>query len=387
MLERHNVELLKLIALCKNFPAEFQYPESHIFSGGNVERLQKEKLVYETKDKRHCCVTPLGYDLLNHIGINIQPDRSHVSRERIVSRREQSGQVMATLMMAGVDVFADDVSQLLNPRSYMTASYIRKIQRSKGQNVSGNARFTGLMGNSVFFYVSDPEARLYHKNEINTAEIILAQSGRNTPVGRIPCVIDPCVIYMGTDYHALCASVTGPAGKKAAYRTAYDKFTQPLHLCPCNPDGAFQMRIMLQPNYRKRLNNLIFGENGLAPPRSGYEASDGMMNNEPVILGIDMNLRRISKLISKAREHSTSTHIFVRDCQGEAIRGLYPENDICLYRIEDEEIMRLFSFPEFLDEPGCNEPYITKEGGYISDETVRICREARRAGYKKSQTD
>ena len=149
-------------------------------------------------------------------------------------------------------------------------------------------------------------------------------------------------------------------------------------VCPCNPDGAFQMRIMLQPDYREKLLACIFAPGVPAPPDVGFGEPDGMMNGEPALLGVDMNLRRISGVIQAAREQGKSAHIFIRPCQRTALRELYP--DVCLYKIEDDEIMELFSFPAFLAEPDAENPYVTQNGGYVHSKAVSLCKEARRAG-------
>jgi hypothetical protein len=381
LLDRFNAELLKLIAVCKDFPIDFSFNGSSILNDVNVRRLLDEDLLCISSNGCRYRVTRAGYDVLNHAGFICQPDEFRESDEQMLTRREQAGQIMLTLMMAGIDVFADSISQLKNDRSYIHAGIIRKIQRQSRKNLSGNLRFIGLMGGSgyAFYYVSNSNDSIFHHHEAKTVKALFVQSGSCTL-----SYANPAVVYMGTDYHSLCAAVTGTAGRKADFRSAYDNFPMPVHLCPCTPDGAIQIRVTLQSDYRKRLINLLFPDGNALPPDPSFAGSDGMFDGNPFILGVDMDLRRIQGLVRAAREADKSTSIFSRPCQTEALQAVIPNDSVCFYNIRDDEIINTFGFLTLIDELTVA-PYITPKGGYIDDKTIRDCREARKARQSKDK--
>ena len=375
LIDKPNIELLRLVAQCKDFPAVCSFPEVFMVSTGNADTLIEEGLLSMSRDGTRYRVAGAGYELLNHAGVDYPPDRYRETDPKALCRRERSAQVMMTLLLAGVDVYTADVPQL-HEHAFLSAGTIRRNQRSCSRNRMGNTRFTGLMGSGyVIFYVADPQESLYFRHETRVALDLLAQSRRNNPA-----VTRPAVIYMGTDYRSLCTAMTRPAGSKASYRSAYDKFDMPVHLCPCNPDGAFQMRTMLQPNYREKLVELVMGVP--QEPNPFYPGCDGILNDEPFIIGVDMDLKRITYLVQTSYASGAKTHIFVRRCQSEVLKEVLPAEAIQMYAIEDEEIQSAFSFSTFLVEPPL-EPYVTKDGAIIHDSTIQACREARKADRKK----
>lgn len=383
LIDQANVELLKLVALCKDVPLDHSFPEVYLLSEANTGRLQSEGMLYISRDGRYYRATQAGYDFLRRCGYDYKPDEYRESGRQVLSRRENSARVMLTLLLAGVDVFTSDVTQLTGEAAYLPSSVIRRAGVKRGRKLAGNTRFTGLGSNGhVFYYVADPQATvapqdlLYHKYEMNTVNKILAQSRSNSPV--VTC---PEVVYMGADYHTLVTAMTAPTGDKATYRSAYDKFTMPVYLCPCDPDGAFQMRVMLQPDYRARLIGAMLD----APmPNPFYPGCDGTLDNEPFILAIDMDLRRITDMARTARSVGVKAHIFARQCQCEALRVILPVSGVQFYAISDDDIKSVFSFQSFLTEPPIK-PYVTKGGEYVHDETIRVCREARKANQKKGK--
>jgi hypothetical protein len=381
LLDRTNTELLKLIAVCKDFPIDFQFPGSGILDDINVSRMLDEELLCVSGDGRRYRVTRAGYYILNKAGFACHHDQIREDDMQVLTRREQVGQEMLTLLMAGVDVFANNVSQLTNDLSFIHAGIIRRIQRQSGRNISGNSRFAGLMGGRgyVFYYIADPYDNLSFQNETNIVKAILTQSRSGSLSD-----INPSVVYMGKDYHSLCVAVTGPARKKASFRTAYDNFTMPIHLCPCTPDGAIQMRVMLQPDYRKKLIDLLFPDGDALPPEPSFPRCDGMFDGNPFILGVDMDLRRIQGLVHAARNAGKSTLIFSRPCQTEALQAVIKNDGVNFYNIRDDEIASTFGFSSLLVEIPV-EPYITPKGGYIDDKTIRACKEARKARRTKDE--
>ncbi len=366
LLDKPNAELLKLVAVCKDFPVSCAFNETNILSEVNTGRLISEGLLTLSGDGRRYRVTRLGYDLLNRSGFACTPDVYRETDEAALVRRTQSSQVMLTLLLAGVDVFTPSVSQITDAHGFVYAGSIRRSQRAGRKNISGNTRFAGLSGGYAFYYIKNPYGRLFYQSETRIIKTLLAQAG---------VYVKPAIVYMGESYHSLCSAVTGYAGKYASYRTAYDSFPMPVTLCPCNPDGALQMRIMLQPDYRVRLLRQLSLEVSDLPDR------DGTLRGEPVLLGIDMDLRRI-KAAAKTGER---VHVFSRPCQTEALIKCIPHENISFYNISDRDILNTFAFSSPLAEPP-TEPYITEEGEVISDHTIRACKEARKKRRAKDKT-
>ena len=386
VLDKANGELLKLIAICRDVSCERGYEWQGILGETNIGRLIAEGLLYISRDGRYYRVTQVGYDLLNSMGHGYQPDTSRESDKRKLEHRDMTAQVMMTLLLAGIDVSASDISEVVKSNVYLAASGIRRLQWESKQNSISNSRIKGLTKDYVFYYITEPNGILYYKNETKTAMDLLNRAFRDG-VRDMPAetIRQPSVVYMGADYPYLCAAVTRPKAKGHSYRSAYDSFKQPVYLCPCGPDGAFQMRVMLQPDYRARLINVLFPNGCDIGGESDYGGCDGLYKGEPFIVGIDMDLRRMSDVIKAAGKRGVKTHIFARQCQCDALRGVFRDHGVRLYRLEDAEIMDAFSFSMPLLEPSGREPYYTKEGRCISDEDIQACREARKACRKKAK--
>jgi hypothetical protein len=380
LLDMANFELLRLVTQYRDFPADCRFPGVYLLSQDNTDRLIKEGLLYTSRDGKYHRATRLGYDLLNFAGVRCGPDNSREAHKHVLSRRDASARAALTLLLAGANVYASDAAQLIEG-AYLSAGNARRNQRAEGRNTMGSARFTGLMGGSgfVFYYVTDPNERLYCGYEKRTALGALARAPRQNDTK-----FSPAVVYMGKDYRKLCAAVTDGEVKKACYRSASGKFGMPVYLCPCDTDGAFQMRIILKSGYREKIISAIFGSDVTPPGGISCRGCDGFLKGNPVILGIDMDIRRLTGVVNYARENGGTARLYARACQNDALREVFSGASE-LYDISDTGIKNALSFSSQIIEPDRNEPYITKDGRRINDADIRICRAARKVNRKKGE--
>jgi hypothetical protein len=111
-----------------------------------------------------------------------------------------------------------------------------------------------------------------------------------------------------------------------------------------------------------------------------------MLYGEPVILGIDMDLRRIMAAAEAARSAGTVAHIFSRQCQTDTLMDVIRGDGVRFYNIEDADILSAFGFDSLITEPPV-QPFVTEEGGYIHDQIIRDCKETRKPRRKKGTED
>lgn len=380
LFDQAEIMTLRLIGWCKDVPADIgeSFQDAYVFSKECVDILMQQKLVYIVKETQSLRLTPAGYHLLKVAGIECPADKSYEGRENIIARRHMTARVCATMLMAGIDAFTQDISSLSKGGFLSTAT----LRREKKKNIAGSTKLLGLCNTDVGAYkVYYPDdSRLYYGSEQSTSNTLLSRIGRKSKHD---------VLYAGTDYSSLCAAMTDKPGQRTngsiSYRQAYDKFLVPVHLLPCNADGAFQLRIMTQPDYRRKLTNVIFNEDEVTPPGSFQCDCDGVYAGSPFIIGIDMDLKRITRGIDAAKQKGVTAYIFFRPCQADAFLKVFQDTgDFKLYVIKDSEIMEVLGFNSALGEPAIG-PYVTQKNNILDTQLIHRIHEKHKPGRKRKE--
>jgi hypothetical protein len=112
LIDKPNIEFLKLAAQCKDFPTVCAFSDMLMLSEMNAGRLKEIGLLATSRDGTRYRVSGTGYALLDHAGIGYPPDRYRETDPKALNRRERSAQIMLTLLLSGVDVYVADVPQV-----------------------------------------------------------------------------------------------------------------------------------------------------------------------------------------------------------------------------------------------------------------------------------
>lgn len=380
LFDQAEIMTLRLIGWCKDAPADIgeSFQDAYVFSKECVELLMQQKLVYIVKETQSLRLTPAGYHLLKVAGIECPADKSYEGRDNIIARRHMTARVCATMLMAGIDAFTQDISSLSKCGFLSTAT----LRREKKKNIAGSTKLLGVCNTDARVYkVYYPDdSRIYYGSEQSTSNTLLARIGRKSK---------HAILYAGTDYLSLCAAVTEKPGQRTSgpitYRQAYDKFPVPVHLLPCNADGAFQLRIMTQPDYRRELIDFIC-KKGIPPsPDPAFGDCDGVWDGKPFVLGLDMDLKRITDVVNAAEKKGVEAYIIIRPCQLKWLTNFHGEHELAQpIIIEDSEIMEVFGFSSVLVEPAIGQ-YVTDRNTILDTKLIHKIHEKHKPGRKRKE--
>ena len=116
------------------------------------------------------------------------------------------------------------------------------------------------------------------------------------------------LLLAGESYRSIYAvlSRTTPTqrnGKKGFvdYSQAYPRLGLPACLLSCDDTGALQLAIMRQPEYRASIARAAFGARWM-PDDGRIPEADGQVDGNPLVIAVDMDLRRLERVCRDARQ-------------------------------------------------------------------------------------
>ena len=187
------------------------------------------------------------------------------------------------------------------------------------------------------------------------------------------------LIFAGESYQSVLQELQRAPGTEdsrlVSYANAYRVCGLPVHLLSCDDTGALQLRVMAQPDYRRRLTVAALRSYYQPPPKEHPEW-DAMFQDEPFIMAVDMELRRIDAAIESARAAGyRQIAMAALDGQAKAVLGLR-------YRIPG--LARVFTLSEdaiaSLGDMALYTPsgrqFVTSEGGVIDAPLIQIDRKS-----------
>ena len=166
-----------------------------------------------------------------------------------------------------------------------------------------------------------------------------------------------------------------------SYGEAWRRSPLPVHLVACNEVGAVQLRLMAQPDYRRRLAQAGLGQNYIpAPPE--FLHCDGMLRGVPFVIAADMDLHRLDAAYLEAKRAGFET-IAAAALKGQiedVLRTRY-RGKVKLFTITDETLASAFGDTLPLRSPE-HDPYLDAEGGVLH---VPLIQSHRKAGGPAQQ--
>lgn len=301
-----------------------------IYHISKLNRLLREGLIRQSKSGLSCRLTDKGYMALENNGYRYERDKFAVGLSDKLYRRLEISEF--ALMASDIaDIFLSKPSDYNNGDIAFLPAFA--LRRDKMSRVLGNSKMLGFLYTEAYvfipYYLSERNKGLYPHIE----QMLFASEA-------ISLNKAPIVIYTGqTDYSELFYQIHTELPKKARL-SSFDKsindFSCPVCLLPLSLNGAKQLNIMCQQNYRTKIAKAVLLNNYKA---SKYMWFDAMKNDEPVIISVDLDIKRIKEAISKAK---AVLNIFVLDFQASAlidyIVSLYGRKKINIYSIDYEHV-------------------------------------------------
>ena len=373
-----DIELFQLAAWCKNLPADiFKSIHSQIFNSVRIRLLDQAGLLMVTENKKSIRLRENGWRLLEYLGAGYHKDSSYRSE---YERRVESAQILLTFWRAGYNVFGSHPSDMGAAQVFVLSMAARRGAARAG-DIWGGAAFWGLGRtiDTVFscYYVTGHEKALFHyrseKALLDKAAAMLGTKAAMIFAGRG---------NKGSGYIRI-AKALGNAksaklscnGDKMGYADIYRNAQVSIHLLECSDEGALQLLIMTQEDYRRRLGDTVF--HGHASPPVGITSADGLLRVSeteaiPWLLAIDMDICRIDRAIRQTAGAGYSMIVIACLAKQEAALKILFSDDIAKYVIiNDKNLMDAFGVLR-LYEP-VSSPYMDSKGGMIDATNIPIC--------------
>lgn len=359
---RADLECLKLNAWCKDLPQSITQEGYADISTQLILTgyLRKSKCGFSYR------LTNKGYDALEKACILYERDKQYLGKGKTLTRRLELSKIVLFLYSLGADVFIENPTQIKRELCFMPSFSIR---RAKASNILGGTRMTGFLyaHQNVFipYYISDGNGGLYPGVE---QMIFSTESLSNKKA--------PIVVYTGASelselvhavYHAENKSFRT---KAITFKKAIDEFTCPVCLIPLSQDGARQLRILCQPDYKTKLAKILLNKDGYVQSEFTWCDAINQKYAEPFIVGFDFNLKGFDKALSMAK--GKKVHIALLDFQFETAKEYLKNKNAALYAVKTKQVEAALSLPEKLYIPDMT-PYQTRKGEFISVTNFKAC--------------
>ena len=368
LLSELDVDMLRISGWCQ-YAAERDF--ATLCSETELQNLLGTGFIKRHRKSGTIVLTGRGAEFLRDIyGKSIYSTPSSY-REGIIQRRVRVASTLITAYRAGMDVFAESADELRGG----FAMFLPSVTRGRGQNPWGNARLAALvrLGSLVgaVHYVEHGIGRLLLDDE-------LAAFRSSVGFMRKPGM---CLIFAGSSYgdilSELEASWGESSGRLVSYGEAYRRLNMPVYLIPCEAAGAVQLRLLAQPDYRRRLAMAAL-KGRYAPPPEDSPEWDAMFDGLPFVAAADMDLRRIDAAVSRA---------LIQGYGMVALAALEEQARSVLFaRYRDKGLARVFTLTESaLSELGCGStparlraerPFFTSKGDVANAPLIRVHRKA-----------
>ena len=291
LFSEQDIDLLRLLRWCRYVPCDAL---TSLFSENTIDNLRYLKLLTLHTKSDSFVLTNRGNQFLdkNLDGLPAATPPSY--RKDEVRRRLRVSRLTLTVYRAGVPVFLNHIESLAKSPSY----YLTALSRVRGFNPWGSTRIAALLHlNDMVYalhYIFPDVGGLALTDELNAFNNNTAHLGK----------VKRGMIFAGESYGsvlmALSVGENSPGERLTTYEEAYRGTALPVYLLSCDDIGALQLRVMAQPDYRRRLTVAAL-KNQFQPAPGEHPEWDAMFQGAPFVMAADMDLRRIDTAIQSAR--------------------------------------------------------------------------------------
>jgi hypothetical protein len=266
-----------------------------------ITSLSSVGLLIIARSGTHLKLSPRGYDLMNSLGYDYRPGvKRAYEGDPALHRRLDIGSVMLTCLRAGIDTTRDNVDSLREQPVFYPAFALR----NNGTNLMNAASCVGFghWGDRAYMlqYVGADSKGMYLDNEIRQLNNLSSVFSANI---RIPKVM----IFAGDSYTQIYERVHNSLLPPKRSQRGYTDYAEvyklsevPIHLLPCDESGAFQLAVMCETEYITKIARAAFGQRW-RPIDPDIDDADGSVDGAPIVIGVDMDVRRVLRVITTAR--------------------------------------------------------------------------------------
>lgn len=366
--------VLNLCGLCRYIPSDlWRYYDSELFTATAMFTLEERGYIKMQSNGESYKLTYKGREALSEMGYTYSEDMRLDLKRPAYRRRLKNAHCNITMHLAGIDVFCRNTSELAEKDvGYLSSLMIRT---SRNKSLAGT-RFLGTLkiGEivNVVYHIENEEDWIIPGYEKETFESLIST---------IRNVKETKLILAGKDLEELW-NVTHPSKqseKLARGMTLFDRALEELGydylLVPTGRCGVTQLSVMRLRGYRHRLATAL-GRVSELPRELSF--CDSMIDGEPFIFTIDMNVKRIEKALRQLKRYDSSfiPNICCFQFQKNVITKILK---MCGFKEKktytlEKEMLEAF-FPETAKKEDLSKPFITKEGRYVCADEKKVKRD------------
>ena len=372
LFSNQDIDLLRLLRWCSFISCE---NVTSAFPEVTIQNLRFLKMITIHQKSSSFVLTGKGNKFLDDNVDDLPVPKSSTYREAHIQRRLHVANLTMTAYRSGMSVFHTDPQVLEHGPSY----YLTAQSRVRGFNPWGSTRVAALarLGNTLcaIHYIFPDVGKITLTDEINAF---------NNNTAGIKNV-QRALILAGKSYKEgiteLDSAKEESGTRKVFYWEAYRTLTIPVYILACDDTGALQLRIMAQPDYRRRLTMAAL-KSYYQPPPKEHPEWNAMFDGAPFVMAVDMDLRRIDAAIESARMEGFR-QIAIAALDGQVKAVLNPRYRIPglarVFTLAGETIASLGNMTLYT--PSTRQ-FETREGGVIDAPIIQTDRISGRHGKK-----
>jgi len=330
-----------------------------------VGNLQKFGLIRLTRDKQCYRLTSTGKGTLQEMGYEFKDDPRSVVCDTRYIRRKLCADVNVMFHTAGVNVFAETSAEVNQYNAcYLPLLNVRSVE--KGSSLSC-AHMSGIFKSGETAY-----AVYYMNNEGDGAHVSFEENMINMLIKDMDGVKYTKIIFAGKSLEELWELIFETKVPKrlpnqsTPFAFAYDNFIYNILFFERTRNGALHAQVLAVQDYRKKIAGYFCG--GKAELSVSLSYCDGLYKDAPVIVAVDMDLKRLRKAIMQSEAYGQNPPVILcLEFQEKMLNRFlqyYQIQAAQVYVLEFPELTAVL--PELNVEEFTNEPVRDKDGGCIS---------------------
>lgn len=266
-----------------------------------------------------------------------------------IQRRLRVAQIAATFYRAGLSPFETELPE-------QNGLLLTSVTRGKGCNPWANTRVAAIAHMNELLcavhYVCPGIGKVLLNDEVRVLNNAASQMGD----------VQRALLFAGASYADILAELNAESDGKdkaaVSYADVYRHTALPVYLVSCNDTGALQLRIMSEPDYRRRLTKLCLRRYCVPSDTPEFDA---VYEGVPLVMAVDMDLRRVNKAVETARElgHPRLNVIILKE-QNEAFARRYPGYHLRMLTPTRDTLVRFLGGRLLYETPST--AYLTEDG-------------------------
>ena len=352
-------EFLKLCGISRYIPSGLQKVyDAPFLKRCVIYNLQEHDVIKMQSDNKSFKLTKRGRDILADMGYEFPNDARMDLTRTAYKRKLNNAEINIMLHLANVDIFNSYPTELSDKNGYVSTLIMRS---DKNMKVLSCSQFLGILktGDIVYipYYIESKASTILpnFEQEIITSQILCFKNIKSVKLLLIGNSLEEL-----WDIISYSGEAPQPGRGRKRIREALEVMGMEYLLIPKNQEGVYELAIINNWRYReiitKSLNCTMLTE-----PKLSY--CDGMIDDSPCIVGVDMNIQRIIKACKQAKGLNMTPTVCCLHLQKPVLDKILKEKITSKVRVAvigKEGIKK--AFPTY--KPTRHE-YVTKEGDCI----------------------